>query len=202
MRGLLGLLGLIFVLPAVGAGLEPGGIVGRVIAGEAQRHPVVVFVPGVPGQAARATGERPVMDQRNRSFGPHVLPVGVGTTVEFRNSDPFKHNIFSPDGERYNLGTWDQGQSRTYTFRRAGIYRQLCNIHPEMLAYILVLDARAFVLTDGEGRFDLPAVPAGRHTVRVWGEKLTPAQLARGVEVMVAGGKVTAVEIDLRPLNR
>lgn len=195
MRTLLALACVMLLLPAVTAGLEPGRIVGRVIAGGAQKHPMVVSIPGLPGQP----GERPVMDQRNRVFLPHVLPVMVGTTVEFSNSDPFKHNIFSPDGERYNLGTWEQGKSKTYTFQRPGVYRQLCNIHPEMLAYIIVLDTRAFALTDGEGNFELIGVPAGRHTLRAWGEKLTPAQLARGVEVSVSEGRATSVEIDLRP---
>ncbi len=197
MRAVLTLASLFLLFPAVTSGIEPGRIVGRVIVGAAQRHPVVVFVPGLSGEASRAPAERPVMAQRNRVFIPDALPVVAGTTVEFTNSDPFKHNIFSPDGERYNLGTWEQGHSRTYTFRRPGVYRQLCNIHPEMLAYIIVLDTRAFAMTDGEGKFEIAGVPAGRHTVRVWGEKLTPAQLARTFGVRVEEGASVSVEIDL-----
>lgn len=199
MRAILALAGLVLLLPSFASGLEPGRIVGRVTVKGTQKHPVVVFVLAVAGQPTKPSGERPVMDQKDRVFIPHVLPVVVGSTVEFRNSDPFKHNIFSPDGERYNLGTWEQGHSRTYTFKRPGIYRQLCNIHPEMLAYIVVLETGAFALTDGEGNFEIAGIPAGRHTLRVWGEKLTPAQLARDVEVTVFQGKPASVEIDLRP---
>ena len=52
------------------------------------------------------------MDQRAMQFIPHVLPVVAGTTVKFLNSDPSPHNVFSPDYEKYDLGTWQQGQTK------------------------------------------------------------------------------------------
>lgn len=197
MRRILALAGLVLLLPSFAAGLEPGRIAGRVTVRGAQKHPVVVFIPGLPGQAPRPPGERPVVNQRNRAFMPHVLPVMVGTTAEFRNSDPFKHNIFSPDGERYNLGTWEQGHSRTYTFKRPGVYRQLCNIHPEMLAYIVVLETPYFAVTDNGGNFEIAGVPSGKYLLRVWGEKLTKEQLARTFNVVVEEGAPVSIEIDL-----
>ena len=197
MRRVLALAGLAVLLPSLVAGLEPGRIVGRVTVKDAQKHPVVVFVPGLSGRAPRPHAERPAMSQKGRVFIPHVLPVAVGTVVEFRNSDPFKHNIFSPDGERYNLGTWEQGQSRTYTFKRPGVYRQLCNIHPEMLAYIVVLETPYFGLTDKEGDFEIASVPSGKYLLRIWGEKLTKEQLARTFNVVVEEGAPVSIEIDL-----
>lgn len=197
MRAILALAGLVLLLPSFTSGLEPGRIVGRVTVKGMQKHPVVVLIPRLPGEMPRPSGERPVLNQKGRAFIPHILPVVVGTTVEFRNSDPFKHNIFSPDAERYNLGTWEQGQSRGYTFRRPGVYRQLCNIHPEMLAYIVVLETRAFALTDGEGNFEITGVPAGRHFLRVWGEKLTKEQLDRTFSVIVEEGAPASIGIDL-----
>ncbi|MBI5627745.1 MAG: hypothetical protein HY953_02405, partial [Candidatus Rokubacteria bacterium] len=100
MRTIVTLVGLLLLLPSLASGLEPGRIVGRVTVKGAQKHPVVVFVPGLREQTPRPSAERPAMGQKGRAFIPHVLPVAVGTVVEFRNSDPFKHNIFSPDGER------------------------------------------------------------------------------------------------------
>ena len=197
MRRVLALAGLVVLLPSLVAGLEPGRIVGRVTVKDAQKHPVVVFVPGLSGRAPRPHAERPAMSQKGRVFIPHVLPVAVGTAVEFRNGDPFKHNIFSPDGERYNLGTWEQGQSRTYTFKRPGVYRQLCNIHPEMLAYIVVLETPYFGLTDKEGNFEIASVPSGKYLLRIWGEKLTKEQLARTFNVVVEEGAPVSIEIDL-----
>jgi len=197
VRRVLALAGLAVLLPSLVAGLEPGRIVGRVTVKDAQKHPVVVFVPGLSGRAPRPHAERPAMNQKGRVFIPHVLPVAAGTAVEFRNSDPFKHNSFSPDGERYNLGTWEQGQSRTYTFKRPGVYRQLCNIHPEMLAYIVVLETPYFGLTDKEGDFEIASVPSGKYLLRIWGEKLTKEQLARTFNVVVEEGAPVSIEIDL-----
>jgi hypothetical protein len=197
MRPVLALAGLMLLLASVTQAAEPGRITGRVAVKGMQKHPLVVFIPRLPGEMPRPSGERPVLNQIGRAFIPYILPVVVGTTVEFRNSDPFKHNIFSPDAERYNLGTWEQGKSGNYTFRRPGIYRQLCNIHPEMLAYIVVLETRAFALTDGEGNFEITSVPAGRHLLRVWGEKLTKEQLDRTFSVRVEEGASVSVEIDL-----
>ena len=197
MRRVLALAGLAVLLPSLVAGLEPGRIVGRVTVKDAQKHPVVVFVPGLSGRAPGPHAERPAMSQKGRVFIPHVLPVAVGTAVEFTNSDPFKHNIFSPDGERYNLGTWEQGRSRTYTFKRPGVYRQLCNIHPEMLAYIVVLETPYFGLTDKEGDFEIASVPSGKYLLRIWGEKLTKEQLARTFNVVVEEGAPVSIEIDL-----
>jgi plastocyanin len=197
MRKFLALGILTLLLPSLASGAEPGRIVGRVTVGGIQKHPVLVFVTGFPGQAPRPPGERLVMGQKDRVFIPHIIPVVVGTAVEFKNSDPFKHNIFSPDGERYNLGTWEQGKSRSYTFRRPGVYRQLCNIHPEMLAYIIVLETQAFALTDKGGNFEIADVPAGQHTLKVWGEKLAKEQLARTFSVKVEEGSPATVTITL-----
>ncbi len=198
MQAILALAALTLLLPATfAAALEPGRIVGRVTVKGVQKHPLVVYAPALPGQVPKPPGERPVIDQKNRNFTPHVLPVLVGTTVEFKNSDPFKHNMFSPDGERYNLGTWVAEKGRSYTFTRPGVYRQLCNIHPEMLAYIVVLETPYFALTDKEGNFEIAGVPSGKYLLRIWGEKLTKEQLARTFNVVVEEGAPVSIEIDL-----
>ncbi len=198
MKKLLGVACLLFMLPAVVAGGEPGRIVGRVTLGKTQKHSVVVFVLGPPNPTPMPPRVRPVLDEKEKVFIPHILPVVVGSTVEFRNSDPFRHNIFSPDGERYNLGTWVGTAVKTYTFKKTGVYRQLCNIHPKMLAYIVVLDTPYFTLTNGDGKFEIAALPGGRYVAQVWGEKLKPSQLATTLEVQITPGKITYLEIDLR----
>ena len=198
MKKLLGVACLLFVFPAIAAGGKTGRIVGRVTLGKAQEQPVVVFVFGPPDPTRVPPKMRPVLDQKDRVFIPHILPVVVGSTVEFRNSDPFRHNIFSPDGERYNLGSWIGTAVKTYTFRKAGVYRQLCNVHPKMLAYIVVLETPYFALTDGDGNFEISALPEGRYIAKVWGEKLTPSQLAHTFGVQITPGKITHLEIDLR----
>ena len=77
----------------------------------------VVYLQQVSGSFP-APAKPANIDQRSMQFNPHVLPVVVGTTVEFLNSDPTAHNVFSPDYEKYNLGTWPQGITRSPNARR------------------------------------------------------------------------------------
>lgn len=197
MKKAISAIGAVLLLLVSSHGGEAGWITGKVKSKWIERHQVVAFVQNAPGREAKPSAERPVVDQKEKTLIPRVLPVIVGTTVEFKNSDAFKHNIFSPDGERYNLGTWEQGQFRTYTFRRPGVYRHLCNIHPEMLAYIVVLANPYFAVTDNGGNFEIAGVPSGKYLLRIWGEKLTKEQLARTFNVIVGEGAPVSIEIDL-----
>ncbi len=136
-----------------------------------KRSPAVVYLAEVAGKFT-APAQNPIMDQHNMTFVPHVLPVQTGTTVDFLNSDEVRHNIFSPDHEKYNLGTWPRGEIKQHTFAEQGVYTQLCNVHPEMKGFIVALDTPYFVLTDEAGNFELKDVPPGNYTVKAWHEKL------------------------------
>jgi plastocyanin len=136
-----------------------------------KKSPAVVYLVDVKGRF-KPPETNPVMDQRNMTFIPHVLPVLKGTTVDFLNNDEVRHNVFSPDHERYNLGTWPRGEIKQYTFNKKGVYSQLCNVHPEMEAFIVVLDNPFFSLTDKRGRYEIRDIPPGRYKVKVWHEKL------------------------------
>ena len=136
-----------------------------------RKSPVVVYLAGVSGEIKKPA-VNPTMDQRNMSFIPHVLPIQTGTTVDFLNNDEVKHNVFSPDHEKYNLGTWPQGKIKQHTFTEQGVYTQLCNVHPEMEAFIVALDTPYFALTDKDGNFEIKDVPPGDYTMKVWHEKL------------------------------
>jgi hypothetical protein len=119
------------------------------------------------------------MDQKNLEFIPHVLPVVAGTTVDFLNSDDVMHNVFSPDKEadKFNLGSWPKGQVRSQTFQMkceddvcAPVV--LCNVHPEMEGYVVVLKTPYFAVTDKAGNFTIKDVPAGDYHLEVWHSKL------------------------------
>jgi len=77
----------------------------------------VVYIDVIADKTFPAPTEHVVVDQKNMLFTPRVLPVLVGTTVDFLNSDAVAHNVFSPDkcAEKFNLGSWPTGQSRSYT---------------------------------------------------------------------------------------
>lgn len=133
----------------------------------------VVYLVQAPGTSAPAGPAQ--MDQRSMKFSPHVLPITVGTTVTFLNSDATQHNVFSPDNEKYNLGTWPQGQTQTHAYTKCAkapcVYVQLCRIHPEMEAYIVVLQNPFFAVTDTNGAFRISNVPPGTYSVAVWADK-------------------------------
>ena len=173
-----------------------GSIKGTVKAtGLSTNADAVVYVQEVK-EAAKPPA--PVtMDQRQMQFIPHVLPVVVGTTVKFLNSDPTAHNVFSPDFEKYNLGTWPQGQSKDHLFDKCAkfpcVYTQLCRVHPEMEGFVVVLQNPHFAVSDKEGRFEITGVPPGSYTVGVWHAKLKAAPKP----VTVEAGKAAPVEFTL-----
>jgi plastocyanin len=201
-----GLLGLGFSAPPApvssGGGPEQdkdktGTITGTALHSTVKKYPTVLYIETMPGKDFTAPEKPAIMDQRGKEFTPRVLPILVGTTVEFANNDDFEHNVFSPDGEGYNLGNWGKGVKRSHTFKTPGVYVQLCKVHPEMVSYILVLKTPYFAVADAEGKFKIPSVPAGTWKVKMWNERLKPKQLETTVEVKVEEAK--EVEIEIKP---
>jgi plastocyanin len=154
--------------PLNGAGSAISGTVK--VTGLATSADVVVYVQEAPGTFP--LGKPVVMDQLKMQFIPHVLPVVAGTAVKFSNSDPTPHNVFSPDNEKYNLGTWPKGQSKDYTFSKCAktpcVYTQLCKVHPEMEGFVVVLQNPYFAVTDKDGHYEIAGVPPGNYTLAVW----------------------------------
>jgi len=135
--------------------------------GDASR--VVVYIEKARGDYFPPE-DHPIMDQVNLAFVPYVLPVLMGTTVDFHNSDDVLNNIFTPSwaGRKFNLGTYPRGVVRSYTFDRLGEIKLLCNIHPDMEGYILALQNPYFAIPDDGGGYRIDNVPPGRYTLRIW----------------------------------
>jgi len=151
-----------------------------------ERRRGVVYLDTAPRSAfeERETS-RAVMDQRNERFVPRLLAVMVGTIVDFPNSDRTYHNVFSLSrAQRFDLGRYAAGRSKSVRMDRPGVVRVFCDIHSHMNAFILVFNHRFFSVTDDEGRFELPMVPAGTYSVVGWYEgevRITrPVQVAPG----------------------
>ncbi len=128
--------------------------------------------------------------QKDLTFLPALLPVQVGTKVEFPNFDETYHNIFSySPAKRFDLGRYrpDEKPVPSVLFDVAGLVTLHCDIHDHMRALILVLDTPHFVVTDPEGRFRLTGLPAGRYTLKVWVDSKTtrelPVELTDGATV-------------------
>lgn len=186
---------LMLVLPAAAADEATGVVTGVINHRSVKKYPTLVYFEQATEGHFNAPAVDPVMDQRGKVFSPHVLPVLMGTTVEFLNSDSFAHNVFSPDGEKYDLGKWDQGQKRTHTFEQPGVYTQLCRVHPEMVGYVVVLKTPYSAMADQEGKFRIPEVPAGTWTLKIWNERLRSKQLNKSFTVEVAEGQETKVDL-------
>jgi plastocyanin len=152
--------------PAVGAvGMTP-----QYPAPDRRRS--VVYLDTAPrGAFELREGARAVMDQRDETFVPHVLAVAAGTVVDFTNNDRTYHNVFSfTKGNRFDLGRYGRGQSKSVRFDRPGIVRVFCDIHSHMTAFILVFGHRFFAVTDAEGRYQIDGVPPGTYTLVAWND--------------------------------
>ena len=187
---------LVLVLTAVVAlPLAAGEIKGKVTCkGVRNNADAVVYVAAIPGKTFPAPKEHAKIDQLNLVFSPHVLPVLVGTTVDFLNSDAVLHNVFSPDAcaDKFNLGTWPKGEIKSYEFKKECVAATLlCKVHPEMEGFVVAVPTPYFAVTKADGTYTIANVPDGAYTVKVWHPKLKPGQKA----VTVAGSSTADFEI-------
>ena len=128
-----------------------------------------------PSAKVEAPAKPFVIDQKGLLFSPHVVVVPVGSTVDFLNSDSVAHNVFwtNISGDKklgHNLGTWPKGEKRTFKFDNPGVVPLLCNVHPEMSAYVVVVPTSLYATTDASGAYTIQNVPDGAHKVSVWHE--------------------------------
>lgn len=136
----------------------------------------VVFVEGKPATAVVPPAKPvQVITQRDAVFRPHVLPVVAGATVEWPNKDDIFHNVFSmSEAKPFDLGLYRDPEVKKVTFDKAGRVDVFCSIHSKMSCVVLVLENPWFAATDKEGRFRIENVPAGKHKLKAWHERMPP----------------------------
>jgi plastocyanin len=193
------------VLPAVAFGgeapLQTGTVKGAITIAEKPASGVVVSVEGLPLQKLHSQNARPiskhaVMEQRELKFVPYILPVLVGTTVDFPNNDKTWHNVFSAsETKKFDLGLYPSGKTRSVIFDKPGVVRILCNVHHRMEAFIVVKEHPYFTLTDARGNYRLSNIPLGRYRLEVW----HPALDTKTEHInLVREGEVLAMDVDLK----
>jgi len=107
--------------------------------------------------------------QKNRTFIPHLQVIPVGSSVQFPNSDPFYHNVFSLfEGKRFDLGLYEAGSSKSVTFPREGVSYIFCNIHPEMSAVVVTLSTPLYAIAGANDSLVLRAIPSGDYMLHLW----------------------------------
>jgi plastocyanin len=201
---------LVGLMLTVSQGIAAAGKISGTVKTNGLRTPanVLVYLTEAPPVSGDLSTVKFVMDQHNLEFVPHILPVLVGSAVEFPNNDKVEHNVFSLSRtKQFNLGSYKAGESKTVVFDKPGIVELRCDVHAEMAAYILVLKNPYFALTDEKGRFEIPDssylnrigltgtenLPPGKYLVKSWHEKLKTESQA---VVVPENGDVT-IQLDL-----
>jgi plastocyanin len=196
MKKSMGRVGLLFLVAAIAAEVAHAGPVSGSVRtvtrpGVAPAGSIVYAEP-IDQAAARRPGTF-VMTQRDKTFQPHVLPVPLGSTVEFPNKDAIFHNVFSIAGPQpFDLGLYRAGASKRRTFTDPGTYRVFCNIHPQMTAIIVVVPTPYVTSAGPDGRFVLD-LPPGRYRLTALSERAGPVSS----EVISTAGAVAATPLTL-----
>jgi plastocyanin len=169
---------------ATPASAQLTSVEGTVVTESRRLSEMVVYLVSDEQPLEPAADETPFIDQINLTFVPSVLTIAPGTTVDFRNSDPLLHNVFSPGrpGPGFDLGTYPKTETRSHTFREIGAHVILCHVHPDMYAFVIVVPTPFRTTVDEDGHFRIDGVPGGRYTVRVWHRQeyeLTPQLIVR-----------------------
>jgi len=149
-----------------------GTISGKVSGGKGA---AIVYVEAIAGKTFPEPAKHLVMDQKQLLFQPHILAVQLGTTVDFLNSDNVQHNIFWPavSGNKkmsHNMGTWPKGETRSFKFDTPGVVPLLCNVHPEMSGFIIIVPTPYYAESDAGGDYKIENVPDGSYNVTAWRE--------------------------------
>ena len=194
---------------AAAANLVAGSVSGRVVLRDSQdaavrKHMdfsgVVVWLEPVNGSPTPAPPDAIArMVQKDKTFTPHVLPIRVGTRVDFPNFDPIFHNAFSNyNGQLFDVGLYPPGTSKPVRFARPGVVRVFCNIHANMSAVIVVLNTPYFETTQKNGSFQLHGVSPGEYTLHFFHERATQATLdSLTRRITVPEGSVTLPAIGI-----
>jgi plastocyanin len=190
----------VFVFSAVFASLaQAGEVTGKVsTAGLKSAENIAVYIDAIPGKKFDHPSEHATLDQRNSVFVPHTMVILQGTTVDFLNSDHVAHNVYWPSvgGDKrlkHSLTIVSPGQKKSFQFDNLGSAQLLCNLHPEMVAYIVVVPTPYFALTGNDGTFTIKDVPPGTYTLKTWSEDGQPTK-----QTITVAGAATSVELTVK----
>ena len=184
------------VLPPAGAvpsGVYPSRRVTRPQPKASEISNVIVFVKDAPHRGEPAP-MHVTITQKDEAFVPRVVAITRGSTIDFPNSDPFFHNVFSLSrGANFDLGRYPRGETKSRRFPNAGLVKVYCHIHSHMTASIMVFDHPYFRIPDTDGNFTLDDVPAGSYQISAWHERIGESINT----VKVEAGRTARVEFAL-----
>jgi plastocyanin len=160
-------------------------------------HPlsgVIVTAHPSAGPAHAAVPLAAVMDQVDRAFAPDLLVIPVGSSVAFPNSDSVSHQIYSfSPAKRFQLPIYRGKPYPPVVFDQPGLVTLGCNIHDEMLAYVVVTDAPLYGPTNKTGSWSAET-PVGAYRISIWHPRIRDEAKYLEGEVTVSdvgGGTLT-----------
>lgn len=156
---------------------------------------VLVYITGFKSKELE---EIPDIVQKDRKFSPDFLTIVAGQKVRFLNHDEIYHNVFSISPiKSFDLGQYKGKEPpKLVTFEKPGLVPVFCNIHPEMIAYVVVLENNAYAMTDKDGTFQMRNVPIGTYTINAW---LSRAKRVSR-EVVVQPGQETKIHLEIKEI--
>lgn len=176
---------------------------GAVITAETQSSQGAASAAAPAPVPARTTPSlKVIVDQVDLAFVPDVSVIPVGASVSFPNSDAVSHQVYSfSSARRFQLPLYRGKQHAPVVFDQPGIVTLGCNIHDNMLAYVIVTKAPYFGRTDARGAFAVPAVPEGSYRIGIWHPRFkdSTAPLVRTVNVGDGGEISLKLDQDLKP---
>jgi hypothetical protein len=131
----------------------------------------------------------------HKQFSPFISVITTGGTATFGNKDALTHHVFSPDVQKWDTGYLKQNETAARTFDSPGAVSLLCNIHPEMLGYLLVIPSTYFGTLGSSGEYAVADVPPGTYRVTAWSPRLPTATQS----VTVGPTGVATANFELRP---
>ena len=129
----------------------------------------VVYLESPQAQRQVKPAPRLEMAQEHKRFIPEVLVVPVGSEVYFPNRDTVRHHVYSFSApKKFELKLYSGTPADPVRFEQAGVVVLGCNIHDQMVGWIVVLDTPYYAQTNRNGQVQLDNVPAGAYRLRVW----------------------------------
>jgi plastocyanin len=163
---------------------------------------VFVYVSkGLEGKKFAVPTETKVINQEGCSYHPYVTGVMVGQVVDFKNSDPFMHNVHglpAVDGNtEFNFAQPSQGDENTTKWvasvtKPEVMVKIKCEVHAWMYCYVGVSDNPFFAVTDKDGQFTIKDLPPGTYTLNAYHLKATAGTPGITKEITVAAGPTVA----------
>jgi plastocyanin len=171
-------------------------LAGTVVVSSTGKPPTgggVVYLEDAPKQPGVATTA--TVDVHNKEFSPFIAVITTGGTVTFGNKDALTHHVFSPDLQKWDTGYLKKNETAGRTFDTPGPIALLCNIHPEMLGYVLVIPSTYFGKLGPDGKYLIADVPPGTYKATAW----SPGIPTTTQSVTVAPDSATTAGFELRP---